>query len=107
MSSLELCFQGFQLIMADSVHQLIINLTFACSFVVEVFFYCYASQLIQDKSSSVAKDFYECDKEFIIIIARSQKAEVVKSGFFEVNLVTFTSIMRSALSLITLLKSFL
>jgi odorant receptor len=106
-SSVTLCLLGFQLIMLENFYQRLVILLFASAFIVQVFVYCFAGQLIQDKSSSVAEDFYACEKDFILIIARSRKAEFVRAGFFRVNLVTFTSIMNSAISMITLLKSLL
>lgn len=60
-----------------------------------------------DKSSSVADDFYEIDRDLIIIIARSRREVKVTAGFYEATLPTFRAILSSTASLITILRSLL
>lgn len=105
-SSMALCGMGVQLTLSDSIVKQIIALNFGFAMMIQLFIYCFGGQLILDKSSSVADDFYELDKDFIIIIARGQKALTVKAGIYEATLPNFSVILNSAASLITLMKSF-
>lgn len=75
--------------------------------IIQLFIYAYGGQLVKDKSSSVAELIYEMDKDLVKIIARAQKASEIGAGFYVADLVTFSSILRSAASLITLLRSFI
>jgi odorant receptor len=106
-SSMELCFLGFQFVMIEGFAQRIVVGMFGLSFIIQLFVYALGGQLLMDKSMSVVENFYETDRDFIMIIARAQKAEIIKAGFFRANLPTFFSMMNSAGSLIALLKSFM
>jgi hypothetical protein len=44
-------------------------------------FYCYGEQIVQDNTSSAAYNFYELDKELVIMIARAQKGFKIKYFF--------------------------
>lgn len=105
-SSMLLCVIGFQLVMLDNFIGRVVVAIFGFAIIIQLFIYAFGGQLIVDKSSSVAEHIYGTDKEFIVIIARSQNAAVIKSGFYQANLPTFSAIMSSAASLITLLQSF-
>lgn len=105
-SSMALGGMGVQLTLSESIVKRIIALAFGCAMIIQLFSYCYGGQLIMDKSSSIADHFYELDKDFIIIIARGQNALTVKVGVYEANLPTFSVILNSAASFITLMKSF-
>lgn len=74
---------------------------------IQLFIYAFGGQLIMDQSLQIADNLYEIDKDNIFIIARSQKAIILKSGFFVANLITFRVCLSRAGSLITLLQSFL
>lgn len=106
-SSTLLCVIGFQLVVLESFFKRIICAIFGFGIIIQLFIYSYGGQIIIDKSSAVADDFYQLDRDLIIIIARAQKAQTIKSGFYEANLPTFKSILGAAASLITLLKSFI
>lgn len=80
---------------------------YAFSVIVQLFAYSFGGQIIKDKSSSVAENFYLIDKDFAIIIARTQRATVIKAAFYEATLPSFLSVLSSASSLITLLQSFI
>jgi 7tm Odorant receptor len=102
-----LCVIGFQIVVLESLIEKVIASIFGAAIIIQMFIYSFGGQLIADKSSSVAENFYENDKDFIIIIARSQKAAKINAGFYQANLPTFSSILSSAASLITLLQSFI
>jgi odorant receptor len=106
-NSMLLCVLGFQVVMSQSVLKQAVVAFFGLVCFTQLFLYTYGGQLIMDKSSSVADNFYEIDKDLIIIIARARKASVIRSGFYEANLTTFTTVLSATGSMITLLKSIL
>jgi odorant receptor len=106
-SSMLLCSVGFQFVVHESIPKRFEDFMFGVAVMIQLFIYSYGGQLIMDKSSSVADDFYTLDQEFVLIIARAQKASIIEAGFYKASLPLFTSIINSAASLITLLKSFL
>jgi hypothetical protein len=107
LSSTNLCVIGFQFVVDKSIPKRFEDSVFALTVIMQLFIYSYGGQLIMDKSSSVADDLYEIDKDFVTIIQRAQKPSVIEAGFYKASLPLFTTIMNSAASLITLLKSFL
>lgn len=106
-TSLMLCVLGFQLVMHDSIVKRIAALTFGFSIIIQLFIYSYGGQLIKDKSSSIAEELYDLDKDLLLVITRASRASIVRAGFFEADLPTFRAFLSSAASLITLLKSFM
>jgi odorant receptor len=104
-SSILLCFVGFQFVVLDDLFQKVVMIGFAASLIMQLLYYCFGGQEIKNKSEIVAADLYYCDMDLIMIIARAQKPAIFKFYFFEVNLETFSSIISSALSLITFLRS--
>lgn len=106
-SSTLLCVLGFQLVMLESVSKRIVSAIYGSAMMIQLMVYSYGGQIMMEKSSSVADDLYQLDKDLVIIIARAQKPVYIKSGFYDINLETFTVILKAAASLITILKSFL
>jgi odorant receptor len=106
LSSLLLCVLGFQLVMIESFAGRIVPATFGVSVAIQLFVYAFGGQLIIDKSNEVARDFYDIDRNFLIMIARPRLPAKIQAGFFTANLPTFVSVMNSTGSLITMLKSF-
>jgi odorant receptor len=104
-TSMLLCVLGFQFVMLRSILKKIVVLFFGSAAFIQLFVYTYGGQLVMDKSVSVADKLYQTDKDLIICITRAHKASVIKSGFYEANSATLASILSSAASLITLLKS--
>lgn len=105
-SSMLLCVIGFQLVVLASFIEKVVVAIFGVAIIIQLFIYTFGGQLITDKSSLVADHFYGNDKDFIVIIRRSQKAEMIKAAFYIADLPTFWGIMSSAGSLIALLQSF-
>jgi 7tm Odorant receptor len=106
-NSILLCVLGFQLVMSQSVLKKAVAVSFGSAAFIQLFVYTYGGQLVMDKSSCVAEELYQTDKDLIILICRAQKASVIKFGFYQANSKTLTSILSATASLITLLKSFL
>lgn len=65
----------------------------------------YGGQLIIDKSSSVADNFYYTDKNVAIIAINSGKSSLIKSWFIEVSFLQMTTLLKAALSFMTVLRT--
>jgi odorant receptor len=104
-TSLQLCVLGFQFVMFKSIMKKVVAGFYFIAMVIQLFVYTYGGQLVMDRSISVADKLYQTDNDLIIIIARSQKTSIIKSGFYEASSTTFSTILSSAASLITVLKS--
>jgi 7tm Odorant receptor len=101
-----LCVLGFQFVVFQSVLKRVVVAIFGAAAFFQLFVYTYGGQLLMDRSTKVAENLYQADKDLIIIIMRAQKSAVIKSGFYHASSETLTSILSAAGSLITLLKSF-
>lgn len=106
-SSVLLCVIGFQVVVAESFVKQIISAIFGMGIIIQLYIYCYGGQIIKENGSSVADKLYHLDKDLVIVIARAQRAQKIKSLFYEANLSTFKTMLSAAASLITLLKSFI
>ena len=105
MSSLLLCVLGFQLVKSPSLVKKLIAFMTGCATLNQTYIYSFGGQLVRDKSSTVAENFYEIDKDFVLVIARTQKPSTFSAWFYEANLMTFQLILKRTVSLITVLKS--
>jgi odorant receptor len=106
LTSLLLCVIGFQVVVVKSVADMFVPATFGVSVAIQLFVYAFGGQLIMDHSSEVARNLYGTDRNFLIMIARPRLHARIQAGFFTASLPTFVSVMNSAGSLITMLKSF-
>lgn len=106
-SSMLLCVIGFQIVMFQDVFQLFTHLNFGAAVMIQLFVYAYGGQIIMDKSLLVADELYDLDTDMVTIISRVQKASTIKYLFYIANLPTFSAILSSAASFITLLQSLL
>ncbi|CAO1423916.1 unnamed protein product [Diamesa serratosioi] len=102
-SSVLLCVIGFQLVMAPDFFKILVLFAFSCAILIQLFVYAYGGTLIMEESSSVAENIYQ--KELLFCIPRAYKNCCIKSGFYTASLPTFTKILSSAGSYITLLQS--
>lgn len=73
---------------------------------VQLLQFCFGAQYLMDKSSAVARQFYESDKDLLLIIAKAQKPFVFRAWFYEANLEFVTLVLNSTLSLLAVLKNF-
>lgn len=101
-----LCMIGFQIVMVKNYYGILLVAPFGIASLNQLFLFCLGGQLILDKTGHIATHFYDLDKEFVIIIARTLKGFKIQSLVYEANLSTFTAILSSAQGLITILKSF-
>lgn len=106
-TSIVLCTLGFQLVVVDSFFKRVVTSVFGFAMTIQLFIYSYGGQFIMDKTISVADNFYQNDKDLVLIVARAQRPIIIEAGFYQATLPTFQAIMSSTASLITLLQSFL
>lgn len=104
-SSMLLCVIGFQIVTLEDFYRKIIVVIFGFAVIIQLFTYALGGQLVMDKAALVADNFYQLDRDLLIIMARTQKPLKIKAGFYETNLPTFSTILSSAASLITLFQS--
>lgn len=105
MSSLNLCVLGFQLVMTDNFLRRILVAIYGLAITIQLFIYAFGGQIMLDHSSSVSDNLFEMDKDLIHVIARVSKPVKMKSAFYTADFREFTSIIRRAGSLITLLQT--
>lgn len=101
-----LCMIGFQVVVLKNYYEFFLAASFGIAVVNQLFLYCFGGQLVLDKTASVTKNFFDLDKDLIIIIAKSTKGFRIKSVIYNADLPTFAAILGSAQGLITALKSF-
>jgi hypothetical protein len=99
------CAIGFQIIRVSDSSVLLTAASVACSTTFQLFVISYGGQMIMDKSAAVCNQMYQIDKDYLFIIQRSQKEMKIEAWFFHASLPTMTTILNSAGSMITLLKS--
>jgi hypothetical protein len=105
--SMLLCFLGFQLVVIEGFIELVVPTLFIITIIIQLLIYASGGQMIVDGSEEIARDFYDVDRDFLILIARHLRPPMIKSLFFKADLPMFLTVMQSAGSLITMLKSFL
>lgn len=104
-SSLLLCVIGFQLVMIASIFKRVVALVFGLAIIIQLFIYSFGGQQIMDKSFTATSKIYDLDKDYRLVIMRSNKPLKINAGFYHACLPTFRAILSSAASLITLLQS--
>jgi hypothetical protein len=100
------CVIGFELVMVESFIGKIFPAVFGSATVIQLFMYAVGGQIIIDKSDAVARNLYAMDRDLLVLTARPMKQTKITTPFFSADLPTFVTIMNSAGSLITMLKSF-
>jgi hypothetical protein len=101
-----LCMIGYQLVIVSDVYALFSNAPFGLAALNQLFLYCYGGQIILTTTESITRNFYQTDKDQLIAIAGTSKGYQIKAVIYNANLPTFRTILGSAQSLITFLKSF-
>ncbi|XP_017119592.1 odorant receptor 82a [Drosophila elegans] len=98
----------------DSVMDLLLYATFFGSIMLQLFIYCYGGEIIKAESLQVdvavrLSNWYlappKLRRSLALIILQSQREVLIRAGFFVASLANFVGICRTALSLITLIKS--
>ena len=82
---------GFQLVMVDDSMNAFLILWFGFSYLIQTWIYSLGGQLVKDKSSSVAENFYQLDKDHVVIIARAQKPAVIKAWIYNARVKTLSN----------------
>ncbi|CAO1428319.1 unnamed protein product [Diamesa hyperborea] len=101
--SMLLCGIGFQLVMTPDFYNILLLLTFSGATLIQLFIYAYGGTLIMEESGAIVENLYS--KDLILSIQIANKKSCIKSGFFTASLPTFLTILSSAGSYITLLRS--
>jgi hypothetical protein len=68
-----LCVLGFQLVNHQTFIERLIDIVFGFAGIIQLFIYSFGGQIIMDSSASVAEDFYDIEKDFVVMIARAHK----------------------------------
>ncbi|XP_044313002.1 odorant receptor 82a [Drosophila rhopaloa] len=98
----------------DSVMDLLLYASFFGSIMLQLFIYCYGGEIIKAESLQVdfavrLSNWYlaspKLRRSLALIIQQSQREVLIRAGFFVASLANFVGICRTALSLITLIKS--
>ncbi|KAH8354538.1 hypothetical protein KR084_000903 [Drosophila pseudotakahashii] len=98
----------------DSVMDLLLYASFFGSIMLQLFIYCYGGEIIKAESLQIdtavrLSNWYLASpnlrRSLSLIILQSQKEVLIRAGFFVASLANFVGICRTALSLITLIKS--
>ncbi|XP_033166866.1 odorant receptor 82a [Drosophila mauritiana] len=98
----------------DSVMDLLLYASFFGSIMLQLFIYCYGGEIIKAESLQVdtavrLSNWHLASPKsrtsLSLIILQSQKEVLIRAGFFVASLANFVGICRTALSLITLIKS--
>ena len=69
--------------------------------------YSYGGQRILDTASSVCKNCYTLDKDYLAIMMRTNQEVKIKTFAYDATLETFTFIINQTMSFFTLLRSFM
>ncbi|KAH8374528.1 hypothetical protein KR200_000558 [Drosophila serrata] len=98
----------------DSIMDLLLYASFFASIMLQLFIYCYGGEIIKVESLQVdvavrLSNWYLASprirRSLSMIIMRSQREVLIRAGFYDASLANFVAICRTALSLITLIKS--
>lgn len=100
-----LCMIGFQVVMAQNYNKLFSVGSFGLAALNQLFLYCFGGQVVFDKTASIAMDFYDSDRDLVIIVTNAMNGFKIRSAVYTANLPTFRAILSSAQGLITALKS--
>jgi odorant receptor len=105
--SMLLCFLGFQLVVIEGFIERIVPTLFSIAIIIQLLIYASGGQVIVDRSDEIARDFYDVDRDLLMLIARPLRSPMIRSLYFKADLPMFLTVMQSAGSLIAMLKSFL
>ncbi|KAH8295031.1 hypothetical protein KR018_006279 [Drosophila ironensis] len=98
----------------NSVMDLLVYLSFFGSIMLQLFMYCYGGEIIKVESLQVDIAVRlsnwnlatpKVRKSLAFVVTRSQREVQIRAGFYDASLANFVGICRTALSLITLIKS--
>ncbi|KAG5680498.1 hypothetical protein PVAND_010005 [Polypedilum vanderplanki] len=102
-----LCVIGFVIIAVQEITQKITAIFLAVAVLVDIFIYCYGGQIIMEKSSDICKNCYKIDKDFLIIVGRSQKPVQIKTLLFHASFSTLGDVLRTSWGYISVMKTWI
>lgn len=104
--ALVLCVTGVQIIISDDFSKIMAAIfhTFASCFDVALF--AYAAQRVIDSGLVAFNRLYKLNKDYIPLIAMSQKSLEFKTGFFSASMETLSALLSRTISFIAVMKSF-
>lgn len=105
MSSMLICALGFQLMMFESFFKRWVAMIYGTTILVQLFIYSLGGQLITNKSSTVAENLYQMNKDVLIIIARVQIPLSISAWFYNADFETYQFIVNSAYSFFSVFTS--
>lgn len=105
LASVVLCSLAFQIVTSVEIAENFSPFALGITVTVQLYINSYAGQEVTDKSSIVASNLFELDKDLVIIVARTKKPKRIGGVFFASDMATFVNIINMTRSLITLLKS--
>ncbi|XP_034825574.1 putative odorant receptor 92a isoform X1 [Maniola hyperantus] len=115
MSSILICFTGFNVMAIEDLAMAVPFLPFLLMDMLQIFFICYYGDMIMRYSSSISDAIYECQwyraeaaivKDLLFLSLRSQKpCKLTALHFSDINFKTFTKILSTSWSYFALLKS--
>lgn len=100
-----ICVLGFQVLMTDGFVMRFIASNYIVAIFVQLLFYALGGQLIMSSSGAIADSIITVDKDCLLIIARAQKPSSIHAWFYNADLATYQTILASAASFFTVLKS--
>jgi hypothetical protein len=103
--SVLLCVLAFPIAYNDDIIKSIPFFMHAIAGIIDLLIYSYGGQKIMDLAGDICDDCYDANK--LIVIIRSQHKLKIKSMCYHASMATFDLMIRRAMRLITLLKSFL
>lgn len=104
--TLMLCTTGFQIVMCEDSIRIFAAVFHGIACIIDILIYSYGGQMIISSACAVTKDFYEFDKEYILVLMRTKLDVKINSLFYTACLPESSLIMGRTMSLITMLKSF-
>lgn len=103
-----LCVDGFQVIEFDEWSKKFNAFLHTATALIDLSIYSYGGQKIMDCSMSLCDESEKVDRNYMLVILRSQCGVKIQNGFFNAaSLPTFCLILNRVMSLITLLQSFI
>jgi hypothetical protein len=101
-----LCAIAFQIVMfEDPLIEKLLPMNFFLVIATQLWFYCYSGQHVMDKSIAVCTDLYAMDRDYLLIIRRSQSKVKINAFFFCPSLEVFASVINSTYGYMSLLRS--
>ncbi|KAM8718452.1 hypothetical protein ACLKA7_001633 [Drosophila subpalustris] len=114
-TAVQLCFVGFQMTILFPSPECVYFIFFVGSLLIALFIYSHCGENMKQASADLAMAVYDSNwmdfapatrRALIVVIMRSQRPCQLKGYFFEANMATFSTVIRSAISYVMMLHSF-